>query len=73
MWKYDQRSLLREQLPYAILEKHGGKTSDRVVLLHANASVHKCNIVQTSIRKGGFVKLNDPAYSPDIAPSDYQS
>jgi len=37
-----------------------------VLLLHDNASVHKSNIVQA-----GFVELNHPAYSPDIAPSDY--
>ena len=34
-------------------------------------SFDKCNIVQATIRKTGFVELNDPAYSPDIAPSDY--
>ena len=33
--------------------------------------VHKCNIVQAAIQKVGFVELNHPAYSPNIAPSDY--
>ena len=33
--------------------------------------VDECNIVQAAIRKAGFVELNDSAYSPDIAPSDY--
>ena len=51
-----------------ILEKRRGKVSDGVLLVHANASVHKWNIVQTAIGKGGFVELNHPAYSPDIAP-----
>ena len=60
-----------ERLHCAILEKCRGKVSDRVLLLHGNASVHKCNIVYAVIRKTGFVKLNDPAYSPYIAPSDY--
>ena len=46
----------------------GSKT---VLLLHANASIGKCNIVQTAIRKVGFVELNHSAYSPDIAASDY--
>ena len=32
---------------------------------------HKCNIVQGIIRKIDFVELNDPVYSPDIAPYDY--
>ena len=56
-----------ERLRCAILEKRGGKV---VLLLHGNAPVHKCNIVQVAVEKAGFVKLNDLAYSPDIAPSD---
>jgi [histone H3]-lysine36 N-dimethyltransferase SETMAR len=39
--------------------------------LHDNAPVHKSNIVQAAIRQVGFVELNHPAYSPDIAPTDY--
>ncbi len=27
--------------------------------------------LQAAIRQAGFVELNHPAYSPDIAPSDY--
>ena len=57
-----------ERLHSVVLEKRPGKA---MLLLHVNASVHKCNIVQTAIRKDGFVELNHPAYSPDIAPSDY--
>jgi histone-lysine N-methyltransferase SETMAR len=60
-----------ERLRFAILEKRRGKVSHGVLLLHDNAPVHKCNIVQAAIRKVGFVELNHPAYSPDIAPSDY--
>ena len=29
------------------------------------------NIVQAAIRKAAFIELNDLAYSPDIALSDY--
>ena len=54
----------------AILKKRGVKVSDGV-LLHDNAPVHKCNIVQAAIRKAGFVELNDPAYSPDVASFNY--
>ena len=43
----------------------------RVLLLHDNAPVHKCNVVHAAIGKAGFVELNTPVYSPDIAPSDY--
>ena len=40
-----------EQLRYAMLEKCRSKVSDQVLLLHDNASVHKCNIVQAAIQK----------------------
>ena len=42
-----------------------------MLLLHDNAPVHKSNIVQAAIRQAGFVELNHPAYSPDIASTDY--
>jgi hypothetical protein len=62
---------LIERLRCAILEKRRGKVSHGVLLLHDNAPVYKCNIVQAAIRKAGFVELNHPAYSSDIALSDY--
>ena len=62
---------LIERLRCAILEKRRGKVSHGVLLLHDNAPVHKCNIVQAAIHKACFVELNHPAYSPDIAPTDY--
>jgi [histone H3]-lysine36 N-dimethyltransferase SETMAR len=60
-----------ERLRSVILEKRRGKVSRGVLLLHDNAPVHKCNIVQGAIRQAGFVELNHPTYSPDISPSDY--
>ncbi len=60
-----------ERLRSVILEKRRGKVNRGVLLLHDNAPVHKSNIVQAAIRQAGFVELNHPAYSPDIAPSDY--
>ena len=54
-----------------ILEKRRGKVSNGMLLLHANAPVHKCNVAHAAIRKVGFVELNHPVYSPDIAPPDY--
>jgi hypothetical protein len=41
-----------------------------VLLLHDNAPVHKCSIVQATVRQAGFLELNHPTYSPDISPSD---
>jgi histone-lysine N-methyltransferase SETMAR len=62
---------LIKRLRSTILEKRRGKVSHGVLLLHDNAPVHKSNIVQAAIRQAGFVELNHPAYSPDIAPTDY--
>ena len=42
-----------------------------VLLLHENASAHKSRTSRAAIRKCGFVVLNHPPYSPDLAPSDY--
>jgi len=39
--------------------------------LHDNAPVHKSMIAQEAVRDCGFVQLDHPAYSPDLAPSDY--
>ena len=42
-----------------------------MLLLHDNASVHKSNIAQTAIQYTSFTELNHPAYSTNIASSDY--
>ena len=59
-----------ERLRSVIVEKERGKVSRGVLLLHDNASIHKCNIVQAAIQQVDFIELNHPAYSLDIAPSD---
>ena len=64
-------TLIIEWLRCAILEERRGKFGGGVLLLHDNASAHKCNVVQAAIRKIGFVELNYPVYSLDIAPSDH--
>ena len=60
-----------ERLCSVIVEKGRGKVSHGVLLLHDNAPIHKCNIVQATIRQVDFIELNHPVYSPDIAPSDF--
>ena len=64
-------ALIIEWPPSVILEKRRSKLSCRVLFLRANTSVHKCNIVQAALRRVAFTKLDYPAYSLDIAPSDY--
>ena len=59
-----------ERLHSVIVEKGRGTVIRRVLLLHDNAPVDKCKIVQAAIRQAGFIELNHCAYSPGLAPSD---
>ena len=54
----------------AISLKRQGKLSSSVWLLHDNAPVHKSLVAQQAVRDCGFLQLNHPAYSPDLALSD---
>ena len=54
-----------------IKQKHHGKLSASVLLLHDNAPAYKSRTPRAAIRKRGFVQLNHPPYSPDLDPSDY--
>ena len=58
---------LREE----IKSKRRGRLTRGIRLLHDNASVHTCNVAQAAIAECGFQPINHPAYSPDVAPSDY--
>ena len=60
-----------ERLRSVIVEKRCGKVTHGVLLLHDNASIDKCKLVQAAIRQISFIELNHCAYSPDTAPSDY--
>ena len=54
----------------AISQKRRGKLSLSVWLLHDNAPVHKSLDTQPAVCDCGFLQLNHPAYSPDLAPND---
>ena len=60
-----------ERLHPVIVEKGRGKVSHEVLLLHDNAPIGKCNMVQNAIRQTGFIELNHSTYSLDIAPANY--
>ncbi|UYV85012.1 hypothetical protein LAZ67_X004251 [Cordylochernes scorpioides] len=63
--------ILVNKLKPGIRNKRRGKLSKGVLFLHGNARPHtSCKTVSTII-KLGFEVLEHPAYSPDLAPSDY--
>ena len=55
----------------SLWRKGRSKVIRRVLFLHDNAPIDKCNIVQTAILQAGFIKLNQSGYSPDIALTNY--
>lgn len=63
-------NLLR-QLRQKIIEKRRGKVTRGVRLLHDNAPVHAAAVSRAAIRECGFIELDHPPYSPDLAPSDF--
>ena len=60
-----------ERLRSVIVERGRGKVSHGVLLLDDNVPIHKCKIVQVAIRQVGFLELDHPAYSPDLALTNY--
>ena len=54
-----------------IKQKCRGNLSAGVLLLHDNAPARKSRTSRAAIRKCGFVELNYPPYSQDLAPSNY--
>ena len=47
------------------------KRKSKVVFLHDNARPHVCKLVKETLKKLNWEVLAHPAYSPDVAPSDY--
>ena len=63
--------MLNTELKPAIRTKRQGLLSSGVLLLHDNARPYTAiHTIQTLV-KLGFTVLEHPAYSPDLAPSDY--
>jgi len=55
----------------AISQKRWGKLSLSVWLIHDSVPVHKSLVAQQAVCDCGFLQIHHPAYSPDLAPSDY--
>ena len=55
----------------AVKEKCRKMLTRGVWLLHDNAPIYKSMIAQEAVYDCCFVQLDQPAYSPDLTPSDY--
>jgi len=64
-------SSLLVQLKDILKEKRRGKVIKGVLFLHDNAPVHQALVTQKKLAYLGFLCLDHPPYSPDLAPSDY--
>ena len=62
---------LLDQLRTAIREKRRGKLSKGVLLQQDNARVHTCKVAMDVAERNGYELIPHPAYSPDLAPSDF--
>ena len=62
---------LLNQLRTVIREKHRGKLSKGILLQQDSARVHTCKIAMDAVERNGYELIPHPAYSPDLAPSDY--
>ena len=62
---------LLDQLRTAIREKCRGKLSKGVLLQQGNARVHTCKVAMDAVDRNGYELIPHPAYSPDLAPSDF--
>ena len=62
---------LLDQLRTAIRGKRRGKLSKGVLLQQDNATVHTCKVAMDAVERNGYELIPHPAYSPDLAPSDF--
>ena len=62
---------LLDQLRTPIREKHRDKLSKGVLLQQDNARVHTCKVAMDAVERNGYELIPHPAYSPDLAPSDF--
>jgi len=59
------------QLKDILKEKRQGKVTKGVLFLHDNTPAHRALATQKKLTYLGFLFLDHPPYSPDLAPSYY--
>ena len=59
------------QLKDILKEKRQGKFTKGLLFMHDNTSSHRTLATQKKLAYLGFHHLDQPPYSPDLAPSDY--
>ena len=62
---------LIDQVSTAIREKCRGKPSEGILLQQENAGVHTFKIAIDAVERKWYELIPQPAYSPDLTPSDY--
>jgi histone-lysine N-methyltransferase SETMAR len=62
---------LLDKLKQQLVSKHRGKLLKRILFLQDNAAPHKAATMHLKLADIHFEVLKHPAYSPDLAPSDY--
>ena len=62
---------LLDRVRTAIREKRRGKLSKDVLLQQNNARVPTCKVAIDAVERNGYELIPHPAYSPDLAPSDF--
>ena len=53
------------------MKKRRGKLSKSVLLQQDNARVPTCKVAMDAVERNGYELIPHPAYSPDLAPSDF--
>ena len=53
------------------MKKRRGKHSKGVMLQQNNPRVHTCKVAMDAVERNGYELIPHPAYSPDLAPSDF--
>ncbi|CAH2100956.1 unnamed protein product [Euphydryas editha] len=63
--------MLEHKVRPAIRRKRRGLLSKGVILQHDNAHPHTAQLTRDKLQELGWEVLPHPAYSPDLAPSDF--